>query len=988
MAAQGRSAPRAAAAAVADDKEKKVSVAIRIRPRLEQRGERYETGIVSKADCKNVSCINPRHAAREQYHFMVDHVFDGGDSQEEVYETAAADMALCALDGGPEGRRVGNVILTYGQTGSGKTYTLLGKGLGPKDELTPESGIFLRALYDILRFKNKVREQHLVIRLAIIEVYNEQLRDLLNDRQTLHYTERGEDIVPRNPQTWTINSIGQVKRAFQLAHNNRAVACTQMNDESSRSHALFIVDLFQQVKCKDTPLEHLEELVRSGHWDLTLSAPQSGIPFTTSRYQSTRGARYTQGAGGGQRERSGARVRSSSLTLARSQSMPPFQDAYEAEPPLSPAELQAKHDIQQQYPITMSNLTMVDLAGSERTKRSAAAGSVFKEAVAVNTSLSVLGKVVNDIVQHAAHVPFRESMLTRLLRASFMCDRSKILLIANVAPTESSYNETRDSLKFADRLQMLRPPEGQGGAFRPGDSEREAEYRLCLRQCEALAAELRVAAEQCGYTRQVPLQRAPWPPLPKKAAEVRRAELLHRYREAQAKRDDDDRRRSSERQELLVRQHIEHSRREREAGDPQIALDRDRVKQLHQRILDEGRSAEALRKELKELELQVDSAARAAEGPHQSFTTASAMRRELSTRLAERASEEHRIQSEIDQLRSQLRDVVEPELAACRRSRDTVQAERDGLLRRDLQFRQRVEREFRQRVELVDLICANYDLKGRNARLLSDQQRAEEGGAAEELPRPKLFTPGPPGVSPLTLHFSPHLRPPPYIAQDDSSPGRRSSGSEEGAARAASSGARSLPPQQTSAPSAFRAAVPGEPLAPSDAAPAPAPAEKERKRPRSARKSRKAAGGEAAAPKGERPARLSRRARQELVRVTQKGRIIQVCSRLLASEECTNEDGLELIGILQEVQLTRRMAESACEQVSASPTCGPLDFETLKAELRQESVLCCLRALQFFPGAPELIEPLHPINPKPSVLEFIEILCWLCNEETNGGRSR
>ena len=69
--------------------------------------------------------------------------------------------------------------------------------------------------------------------------------------------------------------------------------------------------------------------------------------------------------------------------------------------------------------VSKRQLLFVDLAGSERTARTGVEGAAKQQATAINGSLTVLGKVIRALGARAAHVPYRDSTLTMLLRSAF-----------------------------------------------------------------------------------------------------------------------------------------------------------------------------------------------------------------------------------------------------------------------------------------------------------------------------------------------------------------------------------------------------------------------------------------------------------------------------------------------------------------------------------------------------------------------------------------
>ncbi|UPQ98799.1 kinesin [Chloropicon primus] len=99
-------------------------------------------------------------------------------------------------------------------------------------------------------------------------------------------------------------------------------------------------------------------------------------------------------------------------------------------------------------------LHLVDLAGSERIAKSGVQGVHLKEAQAINKSLSALGDVIASLQQKSSHTPYRNSKLTQLLQDS-LSGNSKVLMVCNISPEESSASETMSSLNFAKRANQV-----------------------------------------------------------------------------------------------------------------------------------------------------------------------------------------------------------------------------------------------------------------------------------------------------------------------------------------------------------------------------------------------------------------------------------------------------------------------------------------------------------------------------------------------------
>ncbi|XP_077241196.1 P-loop containing nucleoside triphosphate hydrolases superfamily protein isoform X2 [Tasmannia lanceolata] len=101
-----------------------------------------------------------------------------------------------------------------------------------------------------------------------------------------------------------------------------------------------------------------------------------------------------------------------------------------------------------------NKIWMVDLGGSERLQKTRAVGRRLEEGKAINLSLSALGDVISALQRKKAHVPYRNSKLTQVLRDSLSED-SKTLMLVHVSPKEEDLCETICSLGFAKRVRSI-----------------------------------------------------------------------------------------------------------------------------------------------------------------------------------------------------------------------------------------------------------------------------------------------------------------------------------------------------------------------------------------------------------------------------------------------------------------------------------------------------------------------------------------------------
>ena len=101
-------------------------------------------------------------------------------------------------------------------------------------------------------------------------------------------------------------------------------------------------------------------------------------------------------------------------------------------------------------------LNLVDLAGSERILKSGAEGQTLKEAAKINLSLLTLGNVISALAEgkRGAHIPYRNSKLTRILEDS-LGGNSRTIMIAAINPSARNASETVQTLRYAHRVKNI-----------------------------------------------------------------------------------------------------------------------------------------------------------------------------------------------------------------------------------------------------------------------------------------------------------------------------------------------------------------------------------------------------------------------------------------------------------------------------------------------------------------------------------------------------
>ncbi|XP_021703730.1 chromosome-associated kinesin KIF4A [Aedes aegypti] len=222
-----------------------VKVALRIRPLNQRERDRGCRIVVEQPTCREPQVVIGNGISGKPEAFTFNYVFAPEDSQEQLYESSVQPL----LEKLYAGYNV--TILAYGQTGSGKTYTMGTNYDGEEDETM---GVIPRAINDIFdRVKEMGGDSEITINCSFMELYQENLYDLLSNKGTRE--ERVVDIREANNQIVIpglteipIRSAEETFEALMRGSQERAVASTAMNAVSSRSHAIFTLNLTNRIK--------------------------------------------------------------------------------------------------------------------------------------------------------------------------------------------------------------------------------------------------------------------------------------------------------------------------------------------------------------------------------------------------------------------------------------------------------------------------------------------------------------------------------------------------------------------------------------------------------------------------------------------------------------------------------------------------------------------------------------------------------------------
>lgn len=280
--------------------------------------------------------------------FTYDGVYDSNASQQSIYDETVRPLVASVLEG------YNGCVFAYGQTGTGKTFTMEGV------DTEEGRGIVPRAFDQIWSHINRTTGLEFLVTVRYLEIYMEEIRDLLKIKSTKTLEVRdssGQGIFVSNLHSQTCQSAADMLKAMRIGNHNRTTGATNMNEHSSRSHAIFQI----------------------------------------------------------------------SVEMAETESKS----------------------------VKIGKLNLVDLAGSERQSKTGAMGDRLKEASKINKALSSLGNVIYALAENSAHIPYRDSKLTRLLQDS-LGGNSKTIMIANIGPASMNYDETIITLRYAYRAKSIK----------------------------------------------------------------------------------------------------------------------------------------------------------------------------------------------------------------------------------------------------------------------------------------------------------------------------------------------------------------------------------------------------------------------------------------------------------------------------------------------------------------------------------------------------
>jgi len=170
--------------------------------------------------------------------YMFDKVLKPNVTQEQVYGSAAKSIVkdvLCGYNG---------TIFAYGQTSSGKTHTMEGVIGDPTLQ-----GIIPRIVNDIFNHIYSMEENlEFHIKVSYFEIYLDKIRDLLDPSKVnlAVHEDKNKSVYVKGATERFVSSPEEVLEVIEEGKSNRHVAVTNMNEHSSRSHSVFLINVKQE----------------------------------------------------------------------------------------------------------------------------------------------------------------------------------------------------------------------------------------------------------------------------------------------------------------------------------------------------------------------------------------------------------------------------------------------------------------------------------------------------------------------------------------------------------------------------------------------------------------------------------------------------------------------------------------------------------------------------------------------------------------------
>ncbi|XP_034294739.1 kinesin-like protein KIF1B isoform X10 [Pantherophis guttatus] len=231
-----------------------VKVAVRVRP-FNSRETSKDSKCIIQMQGNSTSILNPKNPKEAPKSFSFDYSYWSHTSSEDpcfasqnrVYNDIGKEMLLHAFEG------YNVCIFAYGQTGAGKSYTMMGKQEENQAGIIPQ---LCEELFEKIN-DNSNEEMSYSVEVSYMEIYCERVRDLLNPKNKGNLRVREHPLLGpyvEDLSKLAVTSYTDIADLMDAGNKARTVAATNMNETSSRSHAVFTIVFTQKKHDTETNL--------------------------------------------------------------------------------------------------------------------------------------------------------------------------------------------------------------------------------------------------------------------------------------------------------------------------------------------------------------------------------------------------------------------------------------------------------------------------------------------------------------------------------------------------------------------------------------------------------------------------------------------------------------------------------------------------------------------------------------------------------------
>nr|XP_046253874.1 kinesin-like protein KIF1B isoform X9 [Scatophagus argus] len=232
-----------------------VKVAVRVRP-FNSREMSKESKCIIQMQGNTTTISNPKAPKEPAKTFSFDYSYwshttpedPSFASQNRVYNDIGKEMLEHAFEG------YNVCIFAYGQTGAGKSYTMMGKQEEGQEGIIP---MLCEDLFEKINEDSNKEELSFSVEVSYMEIYCERVRDLLNPKNKGNLRVREHPLMGpyvEDLSKLAVTSYTDIADLMDAGNKARTVAATNMNETSSRSHAVFTIVFTQRKHDSETDL--------------------------------------------------------------------------------------------------------------------------------------------------------------------------------------------------------------------------------------------------------------------------------------------------------------------------------------------------------------------------------------------------------------------------------------------------------------------------------------------------------------------------------------------------------------------------------------------------------------------------------------------------------------------------------------------------------------------------------------------------------------